>query len=111
MAVSFQCYLFCSHLCSSVECVVCIHTLHGHCQVFRVRLTFNTCFICIYAHAYNIMHTFSCDNYRLFMCVDRSWTCGLCTVPILITYIRYTIYMYHVSHCMLNPQFDIGTIQ
>ena len=101
------CYLLCSHLCSSVECVVCIHTVHGHRQVFWVRLTYNTCYIYIYAHACNIMHTFSCDKCYCpcdtFMCVDCSWTCALCTVLILITYIRYTIYTYHVSHCMLKP--------
>ena len=47
-----------SHLYSSAKCVVCIHTLHSHCQVFWVRFTNITCFIYIYVHAYNIMHTF-----------------------------------------------------
>ena len=32
-----------SHLYSSVKCVVCMHIVHGHCQVFCVRLTYNIC--------------------------------------------------------------------
>ena len=72
----------------------------------------------MYVHTIIYSPTFSCvGGYcpcDTLMCVDCSWTCGLCGILILITYIRYTQYMYHASHCMVNHQthhFDIGTVQ
>ena len=35
--------LVCSHPVAVFKCVVCIHIVHGHCQVFCVSLTYNTC--------------------------------------------------------------------
>ena len=62
MAVSFHCYLFCSH-CIAVLSVLSIyiytHTVHGHRLVFCLHLH-NLIHV---LYAYNIIHTFFCVNH------------------------------------------------
>ena len=89
-----------SHLYSSAKCVVCIHTVHGHRQVFWVCLNYNTCFIYIYiyVHAYNIMHIFSCDNYY----------CPCDTFSSLTLDTLYICTLYHIA---CSNHFEISTVQ
>ena len=75
VAVSIKCYLFCSHLYSSVECAVYMHTVHSHCQVFYLHLT-NAC--SVYVHAYKIIHSF-------FMCQSLLSLCFLLMYVLRIT--------------------------
>ena len=71
----------------------------------------------MYVHTIIYSPTFSCvGGYcpcDTLMCVDI--VAGL-VVFVVYSFSSLTLdtlytYMYHVSHCMLNPQFDIGTVQ
>ena len=61
--------------CSSVVCVVCIHIVHGHCQVLYNLYMYMHAILCIH-----FMWQLLLSLWDIHMCVDCSWTCGLCTV-------------------------------
>ena len=100
-----------SHLYSSVECVVSIHTVHGHCQVFWVHFTNITWFIYIYVY----MHTMLCIHFNvtiITVLVTHS-----CVWIVLVVFVLYpfssltldTLYIYTYRTC--SNHFNISTVQ
>ena len=71
-------------------------------------------YVYIYVHAYNIMHTFSCDNYY---CPCDTFMCVECTG--LVVFVLYpfssltldTLYICTMHHIACSNHFEISTVQ